>query len=226
MDITLVASPDLSSQVNTLVTDIPTLQQWLKERLNTERYEHSVGAQLKATELAQHFALSEEDQHKTAIAGLLHDAAKQVGSLELFDACKKMNLMLNDADMRSPQTIHPFVSAEMVKRELGITDPDILNAIRYHTTGRARMSMIEKLVFVADKIEDNTRNPLYCQKINQLIQTNTLESLDVATLYILDSTIGFLIEKGLVVHPRTLEARNDLLESLKDKHIPYAFQDL
>ena len=220
MVITLVASSDLSISA----LDLPALQQWLKERLNHERYEHSVGAQLKAAELAQHFGLSESDQQKTAIAGLLHDAAKQVGSLELFDACKKMNLMLNDADMRSPQTIHPFVSAEMVKRELGITDPDILNAIRYHTTGRARMSTIEKLVFVADKIEDNTRHPLYCEKINQLIRTNTLESLDVATLYILDSTIGFLIEKGLVVHPRTLEARNDLLESLKDNHVPYAFQ--
>lgn len=216
----MVASPDLS----TSATDLPALQQWLKERLNHERYEHSVGAQLKAAELAQHFQLSAADQQKAAVAGLLHDAAKQVGSLELFDACKKMNLMLNDADMRSPQTIHPFVSAEMVKRELGITDNDILNAIRYHTTGRARMSTIEKVVFVADKIEDNTRNPLYCQRINQLIQTNTLDSLDVATLTILDSSIAFLIEKGLVVHSRTLEARNDLLESLKDKHITYAYQ--
>ena len=124
---------------------------------------------------------------------------------------RNMPLALSDSDRQSVQTLHPLVGAALVEDELGILDSDILNAIRYHTTARAGMSDVEKLVFVADKIEENTRNPLYTQKITSLIKSPDRSTLNQVALYILDSTITFLVEKGQVIHSRTIEARNEMV---------------
>jgi predicted HD superfamily hydrolase involved in NAD metabolism len=193
------------------------LKDWLRNRLSDERYHHSIGAQQKAIELARNFRFSQEDIQKAGLAGLLHDAAKLMSPAELLAACQEMSISCTEHERRSPQTLHPFVGAELVSREFGVEDEDVLNAIRYHTTGRAGMSPVEKLVYIADKIEGNTRNPLYTQKITALFNFQERTTLDRAALYILDSTITFLIEKGQLIHPRTIEARNDLVEILHPK---------
>ena len=105
----------------------------------------------------------------------------------------------------------------MVETKFGITDGDILNAIRYHTTARPEMSLVEKLVFIADKVEGNTRNPLYVQKITANFDFNNVDSIDKTVLYIINSTIQFLMEKNQLIHPRTVDARNFLLETIKQK---------
>ncbi len=201
-----------------LATTYPTeerLRSWLQARLSEERYQHSLGAQQKAVEIAQNFKFKASELEKARIAGLLHDCAKLMSPSELLAACADMGIPVTPEERLSPQTLHPFVGAELVRREFGLDDPDILNAIRYHTTGRAGMSAVEKAVYIADKIEENTRNPLYTQKIQAVIHYADPATLDKAVLYIMDSTITFLIEKGQVIHPRTLEARNALVLSTK-----------
>lgn len=200
--------------------DLDALKEWLGGRLSSERYSHSLGAQDKALDLAERFQFTKADYDKAAIASLLHDAAKLMNSQELIQYCDAHDIVLSDEDRQSPQTLHPFVGAEMVKETFGITDEDVLNAIRYHTTGRPGMTLVEKVVFIADKIESNTRNPLYIQKVTALLDYRNPRSLDETMCYLLDSTITFLIEKRQVIHPRTIEARNDFILRLRRKANP------
>jgi len=195
--------------------DVDLLTTWLKERLNHVRFEHSLGTQQKASELVRNFKYDHVTLEKVNIAGLVHDAAKLMSPKTLFEACHRYQIDISDEERESPQTLHPFVGAQMVQEEFGIDDTDILNAIRYHTTGREGMSLVEKIVYVADKIEENTRNPLYTQKIMKIIDYDNKATLDEAVLYIMNSTITFLIEKGQIIHPRTILARNEMVRKLK-----------
>jgi predicted HD superfamily hydrolase involved in NAD metabolism len=188
---------------------------WLSQRLSHERFEHSIGAHEKAVELAEKFNLPVEERERAAIAGLLHDAAKLMRPPELLDYCEQHELPIDDNDRTSIQTLHPAVGAELVRETFNLQDPDILNAIRYHTTGRAGMSRVEKIVYIADKIERNTRNPLYIQKMTAPLDFKKAWSLDLTMLFILDSTIRFLMERHQIIHPRTIEARNDFVISLR-----------
>ncbi len=210
------------TETNTLLlkVDESSLREWLKTRLSDERFHHSLGAQQKAAELAVRYKLSPEQIESAKTAGLLHDCAKLLSPEELLTYCQSHHMTIPQEEIASPQTMHPFVGAEMVRRELGIYDNEILDAIRYHTTGRAGMSDVEKVVYIADKIEENTRNPLYTQKINALIHAPQNNPLDTVILYILNSTITFLIEKGQIIHPRTIEARNDFIRLSKQRHEP------
>jgi predicted HD superfamily hydrolase involved in NAD metabolism len=213
------------TETNTILvkTDEETLIGWLQSRLSEERFQHSLGAQKKAVELARYFKLPLSDVDKAGVAGLLHDAAKLLPPAALFEACQRFEIPLTQEEVASPQTLHPFVGAEMVRQDFGIVDEDILNAIRYHTTGRRGMTDVEKVVYIADKIEENTRNPLYTQKITALINSQEPQTLDKVVLYILDSTITFLIEKHQIIHPRTIDARNELVAKLKE-HRPLRHQ--
>ena len=195
--------------------DLNEARAWLRGQLSVERFEHSVGAYEKAVELAEKFGLPVDVREKAAVAGLLHDAAKLMTPAELFEYCHRHEMVVSEADRESPQTLHPFVGAAVVRETFGLHDEDVLNAIRYHTTGRAGMSMVEKLVYIADKIEGNTRNPLYVQKMTANLDFKDLLSLDATMLFILDSTMRFILDKHQLLHPRTLEARNDFIRLLK-----------
>ncbi len=195
-------------------------QDWLCEKLSKERYRHSLGTYEKAVELAQHFTQDETTLKQVALAGLLHDAAKWMGPEALFSYCKTHGVPFSEAEEESPQTLHPFVGAHMVQQDLEIQDETILNAIRYHTTGRAHMGFVEKIVFIADKIEENTRNPLFIKRTTEHLNFKDETSLNRTILYLLESTIMFVMEKRQVIHPRTLEARNDLIRVEKRKNSP------
>jgi nicotinate-nucleotide adenylyltransferase len=196
--------------------DLVQAKQWLNQQLSSSaRFDHSLGAHEKAVELAEKFNLSQAEREKAAVAGLLHDAAKLMRPDELLRYCEEHGLPIDDMDRATPQTLHPFVGAELVRETFGLHDEDTLNAIRFHTTGRAGMSRVEKIVYIADKIEGNTRNPLYIQKMTSRLDFHKPESLDETMLYILDSTIQFLLEKHQIIHPRTLEARNDFIHLCK-----------
>ncbi|MBX2861686.1 MAG: bis(5'-nucleosyl)-tetraphosphatase (symmetrical) YqeK [Vampirovibrio sp.] len=200
-----------------LTFDFDKAKQWLQSRLSDRRFEHSLGAYKKAGELAEKFNLSPEDCTRALIAGLLHDSAKLLTPPELFAYCDANGLALSDEDRAAPQTIHPYVGAEMVRRHFGLEDETALNAMRYHTTARANMTTVEIVVYIADKIEENTRNPLYIQKMARHLDCTKPESLDETMLFLLDSTLSFLIEKQHVIHPQTMAARNDFVTRLKQR---------
>ncbi|MBK8189707.1 MAG: bis(5'-nucleosyl)-tetraphosphatase (symmetrical) YqeK [Vampirovibrionales bacterium] len=195
---------------------ITAAQAWLGRYLSRERLSHSAGACEKAVELARLFALPDAVVEQAAMGALLHDCAKWMSPLELAQYCQAYGIETQAADMACPQTLHALVGAHLAEREFGESDPEVLNAIRSHTTGRSGMSVVEKLTFIADKIESNTRNPLFVRKTTECLDYRNVASLDVAALYLLDATIAFMLEKRQMIHPRAIEARNDLIAQLKE----------
>jgi predicted HD superfamily hydrolase involved in NAD metabolism len=200
--------------------DLDQAKNWLEQLFtesgssDTYRYDHSLRVCDRALELASKFHL--DHANEIAFSALVHDAAKLYSPDALIDYCQRHGLQLSEDDMASPQTIHPFVGAHMVQEHYGI-EPDhpVLEGIRYHTTGRAGMSRLEQLVYIADKLEGNRQNPLYVQKVMALMDFRDVASLDATMLFLLDSTLRFLMDKQQLIHPRTLEARNAFVSLVK-----------
>ncbi len=187
---------------------IDEIKNKLKLCLNEERYNHSIGTMEMAVELAKRFRCDEE---KAEIAGLLHDCAKCLPNEELekyidsFEECEKI----------SPKTWHAPVGAVMAKQTWGVTDEEILSAIRLHTIGKKGMSDFEKIIFIADKIEKRTREVKFREKIEKTL--NKTNSLDAALLKSFKITIKSLLKRKLPICFQTVDVYNDLLYIVENK---------
>ena len=138
---------------------------WLKNNLNEERYIHTLGTAECAKEIANKFNLNSE---KAYMAGLLHDCAKCFSNEKLLDIIHQ-HLNVEECEMLNYKTLHAPVSAYIAEKEFQIDDKEILSAIRWHTLGKLDMTDFEKIVFLADKIEPNTRDKEYSDKIKALL---------------------------------------------------------
>lgn len=149
------------------------------------------------------------DVQKAAFAGRYHDLAKNFDT-ERMDGCiRKYGL---DASLAGNNALaHSKVGAAILEHEFGVGDEDILNAVRYHTTARKGMSLLEELIFVADVVEDNrTYSDL------DYYQDLAYRDLDRACYEILEYTIGDLTAKGREIDKDTLEARDWVLHKMKE----------
>lgn len=180
------------------------IKQWLKENLSEERYYHTLGTAECAKELAQKFGF---DTEKAYIAGLLHDCAKCFTNEKLLEIIKQ-NLKVEECELLNYKTLHAPVSAYIAKKEFGVTDTEILSAIRWHTLGRLDMTDFEKIIFLADKIEPNTREKSYCQKLRSYLDEEN--GLNRAMLECYKSTIKSLVERNLKICPVTINIYNNL----------------
>lgn len=181
---------------------------WLKENLNEERYSHSLGTADTAKNLALKYGL---DAEKAYTAGLLHDAAKcfpKEKSLRIIDE----HLEIEETERENYKTIHAPVSAYIAKEYFGVTDSEILSAIRWHTIGKTGMSLFEKIIFLADKIEPNTRDADYRNELIKLLDEEN--GLDKALLKCYKMTIISLVERNLKICPLTIDIYNDLQRTL------------
>ena len=134
--------PDLS--------DITFYRKKLKALLKPERYEHSLSVSFTCVCLAMRYGVP---LHQAEVAGLVHDCAKHFSGKELVERCEKDGIALSIEMLQAPQVIHSVYGSVYAKQAFGITDPDILSAIYYHTLGRPAMTPLEKIVFTADYIE-------------------------------------------------------------------------
>ena len=180
---------------------VETMQEKLQSALSVKRYIHTMGVAEEAVKLAEIYG-TPQDQQKARVAGLLHDCAKDYPEAMRLRFCKEYKVKMDEIMVKQTDLIHPFLGAEVARREYQVTDEDILNAIRYHTTGRAGMSLLEKIIFIADYIEPNR------EKFDGLEEARRLAylDLDMAMKYILESTIAFVKERGRLLHPLSLEA--------------------
>ena len=128
--------------------------QFLKKKLPSKRYIHSIGVEYTAACMAFVYG---EDVERCRLAGLLHDNAKYMNDSEKLKKAEKYGLPINDCERRNPDLLHGKLGAYYAERRFGIVDPEILSAITYHTTGRPDMTLLEKIVFVADFIEPNRK---------------------------------------------------------------------
>lgn len=182
------------------------IKDYLKVNIKEERYNHVLGVVNTAETLAKLYG---EDISKARYAAFIHDAAKGKKDQELIDIAQSKGYELCQEEKRSPQLLHGVVGAIIAKDLMEIYDKDILNAATYHTTGKVNMTNLEKIIYVADYIEPGRA----FKGVDELRQL-TFKDLDTGVLKAFDNTIKFVIDKGQVIHIRTIEARNYLLQEV------------
>ncbi|MGO1579943.1 MAG: bis(5'-nucleosyl)-tetraphosphatase (symmetrical) YqeK [Peptoniphilaceae bacterium] len=179
----------------------------LIELIGEKRYQHVLRVQDTAIKLAE---VHNVDETKASIAAYYHDCAKIKDYDLLYKTCKEYDLKLSYDMKKAPQIIHSYLGAIIAETDYGIEDHDILNAIRYHTTGRENMSKLEKIIFLSDYIEP-MRNFNGIDKIRQVAN----EDLDEAMYLSLNNTIIYLIKKDSYIAKDTILARNYVMERRK-----------
>lgn len=184
---------------------IEEIKQELEKILSPKRYEHSVGVMEKAIELAEVFG---EDKEKAAYAALTHDIAKEMAVEELINYAIENNITLSEDDKMCTSVLHGIIGADIVKKKYGFTD-EMCDAIYYHTTGRDNMTMLEKIIYVADKCEERTRKSEHANKLREIAKE---KGLDEAILFVMDDwTLPKAIEEKKIIHPNSIYARNDII---------------
>ena len=141
----------------------------------------------------------EEDFEKAYLAGLLHDCAKCMDNEKRIHICEKHHITITEAEQRNPFLLHAKVGAFLAGKKYHVEDTDIINAILYHTTGRPEMSILEKIVYIADYME-----PARDQAPNlELIRKLSFQNLDEALLIILEDTLNHLKDSEKEIDPMT-----------------------
>ncbi len=177
----------------------------LSRMLEPERVQHSLGVRDTAAEMARIHGAGVE---QAAVAGLLHDCARSLPAEKLLELALRFNIHVSRVDMALPVILHAPVGAELARREFGVNDEAILRAISLHTLGDAHMSILDKVLFVADKVE-----PGRCFSGVERIRALARSDLDQALLACYDLSITYAIRCGDPVHPVMIDARNALVLS-------------
>ena len=180
---------------------VDVIKEKLQSALSIDRYIHTLGVAEEAQKLAAVYG-DVELVKKAEYAGLMHDCAKDYPDDMKKRFCKEYHVPVDDVMKKQLGLIHPFLGAEVAKREYGVEDEDIIGAIRWHTTGKPEMTVLEKIVFIADYIEPNRKPFDGLEKARKL----AYEDLDKAMAYILESTIGYVKERNRALHPYSVEA--------------------
>ena len=168
----------------------------LEQELNYKRFVHTMAVAGTASSLAMCYGMNIQ---KAELAGLLHDCAKCIDVRKMQKLCEKAGLEITPFEAGSGSLLHSKAGSVLAAEKYGCTDPDILNAIRYHTTGRPGMSLLEKIIFVADYIEPGR----YTAKNLPEIRKMAFEEIDEALMKILYDTLVYLNSTGNTVDPMT-----------------------
>ncbi len=174
----------------------------IRNKLSPYRFNHSLEVAKSAVYLAEKYG---GDSEKMCVAGLLHDVLKEADREETFFYVDKYIIPLTVLEEATPKLWHAIVGAEFIKNELGIDDDEIINAVRYHTTGRKNMTLSDKILFIADFISAD-RDYDGADEMRERAE----KSLECAMDMGLSFTITDLVENGKAVHPDTIDAYNDL----------------
>lgn len=178
------------------------LEEKLKNSIPPKRYKHVMGVCEEAVKLAHQYGA---DETKAYTAALLHDCAKGYTQEEQFRLCSEYGVKLDKISKKCPAVIHAPLGAEVARREYKIDDEEILGAIAWHTVGKARMTLLEKIIYIADMIE-----PSRDFKGVKKLRKKSYEDIDEAVLMCIAQGLKFNIKKGAVIHPKTLETWNYL----------------
>ena len=157
----------------------------MEKALDPKRYEHTLGVAYTAAALAMRYG---EDINNAILAGMLHDCAKCLTNEKRLIICEKYNIAINDAERKNPYLLHAKVGSFLAMKKYGVTDKDVINAILNHTTGRPGMSLLEKIIWIADYIEPGRKQAPNLALIRKL----AFEDLDQAFLTALRDTLEYL----------------------------------
>ena len=181
----------------------------MKEKLDSELFKHSLGTAKAAAELAKRYDV---DSEKVYLAGIVHDYAKPLSGDELLKKAEQLQVPLDRITRQQHKLLHAPVGAVLLEKELEIRDPDVLKAVAYHTTGHSKMSNFEKVLYLADYIEEN-RQISGVEEIRKAAE----KDLELALLIALDTAIQSIVARRLMLHPDSVAFRNSLLKELAGK---------
>lgn len=187
----------------------------LQKKLDADRFEHTLGVAYTAAALAMRYG---EDVEKAQLAGLLHDNAKCLSDEKKIQLCTKYNIHMTNVEQNSPFLLHAKVGAFLAMHKYKVNDKGIIRAILYHTTGRPNMSMLEKIIYIADYIE-----PLR-YKAENLAQVRQLAFIDIdqALLKVLSDTWNYLQQTDGEIDTmtqKTYEYYKKIVQENQDKSI-------
>lgn len=177
-------------------SNIKKIRKAMEKTLDSKRFEHTLGVAYTAAALAMRYDC---DIQKAKTAGMLHDCAKCMSNEKRLSICKKHNISVNDIERRNPFLLHAKVGSYIAMEKYNIHDSDIINAILNHTTGRPDMSLLEKIVYIADYIEPGRKQAPNLSVIRKLAFTD----LDAALFKILEDTLVYLDSAEGEVDPMT-----------------------
>lgn len=180
----------------------------LKIRLSKKRFTHSVNVAEMAKKLA--LAHGYKNPEEAYTAGLVHDCCKEISTEEQLAMVKKSRRNVCDAELKTPALYHAVAGAYYAETVFGFIDEDFLNSIRYHTTGRANMSRLEEIVYMADLVSVE-RSFKDVEKFRKM----AFDDLDKAILEAIKFSVGSVMEKGSFIPVQTAEAYNYYLEKIK-----------
>lgn len=181
----------------------------LKNKVSQRRFVHSINVAKAAQALAGIYG---EDSQKAKFAGLMHDIAKEMTHEEHIEILKNSPEIMNELENISFKLWHGPVGSVYLKQKYGIDDEDILNAVRYHTTGRKNMSLLEKIVFVADHISEERKWP-DVKYLRGLAKVD-LESTMLAKL---STSMKRCISSGMEINRNTFEVYNQIVSEKNKK---------
>lgn len=171
----------------------------LRKRLDPFRYEHSLGVSYTSACLAMKYGC---DLEKAELAGLIHDCGKRYPDNIIIKKCMKHGIPLSKEELAAPAVLHAKYGAWLAEHKYGITDNEILQAVCFHTTGKPDMTLLEKIIYVADYIEPRRNKAPDLAKMRKL----AFEDLDRTVYEMLCSTLKYLERKGSPVDPMTRKA--------------------
>ncbi|WP_343344066.1 bis(5'-nucleosyl)-tetraphosphatase (symmetrical) YqeK [Terrisporobacter petrolearius] len=187
--------------------DIKQIEKTLKGMLPERRLKHSLNVSKCAVKLSEIYKC---DKEKAEIAGLVHDCAKYFTDEQIEDSIERFNVELDPLEVNNIALSHSVIGSYVAVDVFNIKDEEIINAIKYHTTGKENMSLLEKIIYMADLIEEDRNFP----RVEELRELTYRGKLEEALLLSFNNTIKFVIDNNQLIHPRTIKARNYILEEL------------
>ncbi|MBO4863016.1 MAG: bis(5'-nucleosyl)-tetraphosphatase (symmetrical) YqeK [Eubacterium sp.] len=184
----------------------------LQKKLNDRRFVHSIGVEYTAAALAFKYGA---DVEKARIAGLLHDCAKYLTTEEKLKKAKKLGIKLTKCVKDNPDIVHAQLGAYYAEKKYDVKDEEILTAIKYHTTGHPNMSLLDKIIFVADFIEPNRK----MVKDMEEIRREAFEDIDKCVIHILKNVLEYLKTKNYTIDDMTEQTYYYYIDSINMKEI-------
>lgn len=178
--------------------DVKQIRDAIEKLQSPKRFSHTLGVAETARRLA---AVYGADEDKAYLAGLLHDCAKHLSGEQLLSFCERRGIDVTEAERKTPSLLHAKAGAYLAREEYGVTEPEILDAVRYHTTGRPGMGLLEQIVFVADYVEPGRRKAPELARVRELAPV----SLKRAIVCILEDTLRHLHDTGAAIDPASRE---------------------
>ena len=194
------------------IEQIREIRAAIRQVQKPSRYEHTLGVAYTAACMA---FVHGGDPLEAELAGILHDCAKGFSDEELIRLCREDGISLSEEEIASPQVIHAVYGKHLAATVYGIRDKGILDAIAHHTTGRAGMSVLEKIIFTADFIEPLRNQAPDLEELRKL----AFKDLDLCVYRILKSTVDYLQSRQALIVPATLEAYEYYKQSAEARNL-------